>query len=216
MLRRVSGGRSVSATYRCTFVCEQSNGVLIEPSVHFQTDLSFVGDEPSPDDVAGGAWTLLGTAFKALCRTDVTVHRLVATEQVLKPAIGAVGLHTVEEAGTYSAADAHVPAALVPLINLHTAVASRSARGHLFLGGPRDTITLISGKWSSSWLTRMTTFADLLDNSFDLGTIDVTHVHPVVYSRTRHRNGTEPHTFRVTKATANNQPTWLRSRLTVP
>ena len=55
-----------------------------------------------------------------------------------------------------------------------------------------------------------------LDDSFDLGSIIITHVNPVVYSRTRRLRGESTWTFKVTSATANHQVRWLKSRLTAP
>jgi hypothetical protein len=74
----------------------------------------------------------------------------------------------------------------------------------------------VDGKWDPSYVASVQGFADQLDNSFDLGSLFPTHVNPVVYSRTRHKRGLTPYAFRITSALANEQPTWLRRRLTTP
>jgi hypothetical protein len=70
--------------------------------------------------------------------------------------------------------------------------------------------------WISGYQTKLAAFAAVLDDSFNLGTIDITHVNPVVYSRTRHQRGEDPHAFRVTSATANTKAHWLKTRMSTP
>jgi hypothetical protein len=196
--------------------CRDDLGTFIEPSTHWQTDVPTGGSEPDPDDVADGIWSLIGFAFQSVCPSTVHIDELVVAEQVVAPAIGAAGVHTVNADGLGSVGDGDLPRALVPLINLHTAVASRSARGWQFLACPMDTAKLVDGQWTSGFLGSLNGYAGNLNDSFDLGALLPTHVNPVVYSRTRHQGGAAPYTFRITSATASTRPHWLRSRLTAP
>lgn len=208
----------MARVYRVTIRAHHSNGALIEPSLHYQTDVPTTGDEPNPDDVAAGAWTLLGTAFKACCHSSITVDDVVAAEEVLKPDIGVGGAHTVNQVGTMSSASASETHGLVAVINRHTGIRSRSARGWLMMPSPCLTDQTNGDAWAASGTYKLAldAFALLLDNSFDLGSILVTNVNPVVYSRTRRARGESPWVFRVTSATVNPQARFLHSRLSVP
>lgn len=208
----------MARVYRLTIKGHQSNGALFEPSLHYQTDLSFIGDEPDPDDVASGLWTLLGTQFRAITPTDATVDEVIAVEEVLKPAVATGGAHAVNAAGTWTPTGGQQSFGVAPVINRHTATRSRSARGWFF--GPSPGYATLSGAtgWqqSGTYWTNLAALAAKLDDSYDLGTIDITHVHPVVYSRTRHERGQTPYVFRVTSGSVNPQVRWLKSRLSSP
>lgn len=194
-----------------------SDGTLVQPNLHYQTDLSFIGDEPDPDDVAAGIWGVWGTQFLACCWSGITVHELVVTEEVLKPNIGAGGSHTVNAPGTLATGTGNSPPpGVCGVINLHTATRSRRSRGWVH-GPPMAYSSFVNGKaLTGAYLTALQTWAALLDNSFDLGTVDITHVHPVVYSRTQREQALTPYTFRVTAASVNTVPKYLRSRMTAP
>lgn len=191
------------------------DGTLAVPSLHYQTDVPPGGDEPDPDDVATGVWGVIGTTYLAACRA-FTVHQVVATEQVLPPDIPAQGLKSVEAGGTLAGSDSNLPYGLVPIVNLRTDVASRSSRGHIVLPGPVDSTSFTAGLWNTAHQTAYNALAAKLDDSFDLGTLFITHVNPVVYSRKRHKDGLTPYTFRVSSASLNTTPHWLRSRMTKP
>jgi hypothetical protein len=206
----------MARTYRATVKAHYGNGILIEPSLHYQTDLSFIGDEPDPSDVAGGIWTLIGTAFLACCHSTIHVDELIVAEEVLKPDLGAAGSHIVNQDGTFSSGSSTIPHALAAVVNLHTATRSKSARGWCMMPSPLVAAALATDLWTGTYLTALQTLAALLDNSFDMGTIDITHVNPVVYSGTRRKRGEEPWTFRVTSSTVNPQTRWLKSRLSNP
>ena len=186
------------------------------PSLHYQTDVPLGGDEPDPSDVASAIWTHIGTAFRACFSSGVTVHTFVCAEEVLPPSIGVAGSTSVELGGTAGASGDAIPQGITPIINLHTNARSRSARGWMHLPPPPGSANINTNTFTSTHLTRMTTLCALLDDVLDLGTVFVTHVNPVVYSRTRHANGLEPYTFQVKSATANPTPHWLRSRMTTP
>lgn len=203
--------------YKCTIMATHSDGTLIQPSVHYQTDVADIGSEPNPDDVARRCWEHFATSFLLVTPTTVTVHELVVTEQVVKPNIGVVGAFTVEQSGTSTAGTNHLPHELVPLVNLHTQTHSRSARGWLFLASPSDVAWLnANGEWQQTLVTNIQGLANLFATSFGVGDINVTTTKPVIYSRTRHQRGNTPYVFPVSHATANPQPAWLRSRGTAP
>lgn len=206
----------MARVYRATFKCTYSDGTLVQPSLHYQTDLPPLGDEPNADDVASGIWSLLGTAFTNATFNAITINDLIVVEQVLSPDIGATGIHHVGTPGAFSAAAEDLPRELVGLMSIHSGTASRSARGHMFLPGTGDKAKLSGRAWTTGTLDNWNVLAALLDNSFDLGAITPTHVNPVVYSRTRHIRGENPYTFRVTGATVSSRPRWLRSRGTTP
>lgn len=207
----------MARVYRATFHCSYADGTLVQPSIHYQTDVPTGGDEPAAADVANGVWGNLHFWLAGNTPTTIDIHEVVVTEQVLPPDIGAQAAHGAPgEAGTLSPGDDDLPRGLVPLINIHTDTASRSARGWMFLASPGDSTFLVDGAWDPSYVASLQGFADQLDNSFDLGSLFPTHVNPVVYSRKRHKLGQEPYTFRITSALANPRPHWLRRRLSSP
>jgi len=209
----------MARTYKATIRCRDDSGILIQPSLHYQTDVSVVGSEPDPNDVAAGIWAIIRDHFIGATPLDVTIDELVVGEEVLKPAIGASGSHPINVQGSFSTSGDRMPNACVAVLNRHTATRSRSARGWLMMPGGILADQQANGLWHTDggyWTAWLVPLAALLDNSFDLGSVDPTHVNPVVYSRTRHQRGDSPYTFRVTNATANPQVRWLKSRLTIP
>lgn len=202
--------------YRATIRSRYATGVLVEPSFHYLTDVPLGGDEPDPDDVADGIWTKVGATYRALLNNSAHVDELVVAEEVIPPAIGAAGAKNVNAAGTGTSGPPNAPQALSPVINLHSGVRSRSGRGWLHPGWTLLSGHMASSQWEASYLGSLQAFADKLEESFDLGTLFITHVNPVIYSRTRHVRSQEPHHFAVTSATANPQVRWLRSRLSAP
>lgn len=206
----------MSRVYRATVHAEFNDGTLIEPSLHYQTDVPTGGDEPAPADVADGIWGVWGTQFLACCPPTVSVHDLVVTEQVLPPDTAVQGSKHVGLNGSIIGSGTGLPRGLVPIINLHTDTVSRNARGHICMPSPLDNSFLVGNNWSSGMIAALDALAAKLDDSFDLGTIIITHVNPVIYSRTRRVRGQSPWTFRVTSASTNHVPHWLRSRMTSP
>jgi hypothetical protein len=209
----------MARTYRATFKCEDlDNGSLIQPSLHYQTDLATGGDEPDPSDVAEGIWELLGVQFLNLTSTRIRcIGLLVRSEEI--PASGILpveAFRNVSSAGVLAVTEGDLPRELVGLVNIHTATSSRSARGYMTLPGPYSEGYLTGKNWAGAYATAGNAFAALLDNSFSLGAIQAADVHPVVYSRTRRLRNFVPYTFRVVGATFNTRPHWRRSRGTSP
>lgn len=207
----------MSRVYRCTFQCTYPDGTLVEPSLHYQTDLPPLGDEPDPDDVAAGIYGHLGAEYLQTMPSEVTLHDLVCTEQVIAPAIGAQGSHHVGLVGTATVATADLPRALVPLMNIRTDTVSRSARGHVFLCGPGDKTKLVAKIWQDAWMTgAYDPFAAKIADDITLGSTLPSTLHPVIYSRTRNARSETPFTFKVVSAAVKVTPTWLRSRNSTP
>lgn len=191
---------------------------LIEPSLHYQTDLSTGGDEPAADDVANGVWSILGGDFLALCHDQYHVDSVVARSQELKGSgvIPVLGQLTVNQPGQLTSGGFDLPRELVGIVNLYTDAATRSGRGYTSLPCPGVESFLQDRLWFGSYKTACDSFASKCDNSFSLGTISVATVNPVVYSATRRARGQAPYTFRVQSARFNTRPHWLRSRGTSP
>lgn len=206
----------MARTYRATFECVFSGGILIEPSLHYQTDVPTGGDEPDPSDVASGIWTSVGTVFRAITSDYIQINDLVVTEQTIPPALGVAGVHHVGLPGLLAHGGNDLPTGLCPVVNIHSGTRSRSARGWMHPGPPVDHPNCDGNQWATTYQTLLDNFAAQLNATFSLGSLFPTTVNPVVYSRTRHLRLETPYTFQVTGATANKTPKWLRSRMTTP
>lgn len=207
----------MSKVWRLTFKCDYADGTLVEPSLHYQSDVAPLGDEPDGDSVADAVYTHLGADFLQSLPTVVTLHDLVATEQVVPPAIGAQGSHHVGLPGIGISGAQDLPRELVPLVNMRTNTVSRSARGHIFLCGPGDKSKVVDRKWTDAFIAgAYQGLVDKLDDQLTLGAVNPTHLNPVIYSRTRHLRDQDPFTFGVVSAAVKVRPTWLRSRGTSP
>ena len=203
--------------YRLTFRCHyQSDGTLAEPSLHYQTDNSTGGSEPDPSDLVAWLDGYLSTPFRALLNSHVTLDELVLSQEVLKPDIGVSSSVTVNGVGSYTTGAIAVPKAAVPVIDIHTGVRSKSARGWMRPPGPGIASAFNGDSWDSSYQSAAATFCALLDDTHDFGTISISTLKPVVYSPTRHKRGDDPWTFQVKSAQLNPNVRWLRSRLTSP
>lgn len=202
--------------YRATLRCHASDGTLFEPSLHYQTDVPPAGDEPEPSDVAAAIDTKLQAALRAILPATGVYEGCFVAEQVIPPDIGVAAVQVNGSSGNLVATDGNTPHGVVPIVNLHTGISSRNARGHLVPPSPGSALFGSGRKWSTSYLALLTTFANLLDDSMDLGSLFPTHLNPVVYSRTRQLRDQEPWTFRVTSASVNPTPHWLRSRQSAP
>jgi hypothetical protein len=209
----------VARTYRATFFCKDlDDGTIVQPSLHYQTDLSTAGEEPEAGDVASGIWAVVGQAFLNATPSRVSCDGLVVRSEEI-PGSGilpAEGFHSVGLPGNLAVVEGDLPRELVAICNIHTNVGSRSARGYITLSGPYSEAYVTLKQWAGAYATAGHAFAALLDNSFSLGTIQPADVHPVVYSRTRRIKGFTPYTFRVSSASFNLRPHWRRSRGTTP
>jgi len=194
------------------------NQALVEPSLHYQTDLATGGNEPDPDDVADGIWNTVGLAFLNCTPSRINVTELIVRSEEL-PASGVVpslGSRPVGQNGLLAVSEGDVPRELVAIVNIKSAAAFRSGRGYMTLPGPYSEQYITGRLFAGTYATNGHAFADLLDDSFSLGTFQPADVHPVVYSKVRRQRGLTPFTFRVTQAQFNTRPHWLRSRGTSP
>jgi hypothetical protein len=208
----------VADIFRLTIKARHGDGTLVQPSLHYQTDLVGIDVEPSVQTIVDDVWTKIGTAFRLCCHTSVVIDELVATQEVLPPDIPRQASHAVAAAGTLTSGAFDLPKGIIPLISVKSETPSRSARSHLALACPGPTTFLTGGLWNSSVLGPAQALADLLNDD-----IDITHgnaltrtLHPVIYSRTRRKRGESPFTFRVSNAVAAPRPHWLRSRMNIP
>ena len=206
----------MARTYRTTFKCTGTNSRLIQPSIHYQTDVPLGGDEPDPSDVASAIWSHLASGFTNITPNSVTIHELVVLEEVVKPDIGVAGSHTIESAGSLSGSAPYLPDGLVGIVNMHTDTRSRSARGWWHTPSPGFASYVNENSWQGTWPGLVNTLCALLDDQLELGTLQITKLNPVVYSPTRHKQGLDPYTFRVKSATLNPVPHWLRPRMSAP
>ncbi len=207
----------MSRVYRASIVGHVNvNGALIISTLHYQTDVPTAGSEPDPDDVADGVWSTIGSHYLAATAARCTVDRVDVIEMVIPPALASGGSHVVNSAGLLTSTAGELPAALCLGINIHTETRSRSSRGFTHMPPCFDPTYSGGPVAAGTYLTKVQDMATVLDDSFDLGTFDPTHVHPVVYSRKRHRAGDDPFAFRVTTATVNPKWRYVRSRDTSP
>jgi hypothetical protein len=209
----------MARTYRATFKCvDLDNGALLEPSLHYQTDLSTGGSEPDPSDVAEGIFSKCGNEFLNVCSTRIRCDGLLVRSEEI-PASGILPVEAfkvVAIPGVLAVAEGDVPRELVGIVNIHTATSSRSARGYITLPGPYSEGYITNKNFAGAYATAAHAFADKLDDTFTLGLVSVATVRPVVYSRTRRLRNFTPYTFNVTGATFNTRPHWRRSRGTSP
>jgi len=207
----------VARTYRATIRCHDTVTLaLIEPTLHYQTDVAPAGSEPDPNDVASGIWGVIGTAFRAASPTVCMVDALDVVEEVIPPDVAVGGTFAVNALGTLATANQFLSRGTCLGVNIHTATRSRSARGFVHLAGCLSSSYAGGQTLGGAYLTAAQAFAALLDNSFDLGVVLPTHVNPVVYSRTRRARGESPYTFQVTSATVSPVVRYLRSRDSTP
>jgi hypothetical protein len=207
----------MARTYRCTVQGHNGAGALIMPSFHYQTDVPTGGDEPEPGDVADGLWSHIGATALAATPNTIEIDELVVTSEELPGDLGVAGSHTVSTVGSLpSGTGNELPDGVACVLDRHTATRSRSSRGWTMWPGPANSSYVSHNLFVSTYLANVQALAALLDDSYDLGTVFVTHVNPVVYSKTRRVRSETPYTFRVTSVTVNARPTWLRSRMTAP
>jgi hypothetical protein len=207
----------MAKVFRATVKARHGDGTLIQPSLHYQSDLEPLEDEPTAQEVADGLWSKWGTQLRTCHHTTVVFDELVVTEEVLPPDIPSQASKAVAANGTLTSGAFDLPKGLVVLLGIKTTTPSRSARSHLALGCPGPATFLGGGVWTSSVITPAQAFCDLLNDDVEVGGPIITHtMHPVVYSRTRRKRGESPYTFRVSNAVARPTPHWLRSRMSQP
>jgi hypothetical protein len=205
--------------YRFSYIGFDAAGVEYVNSWHYQTDLPGpTADEPATGDVINAIDGKLRTAYKNCLPSTITVNSAELREEVL-PHTGAIGVAdslNINQPGT-GGTDGKLPNAVTAIIKLRTDTASRSARGYVAMPSPLISTALsAAGRWTGTFAANLQTLAALFDDVMDLGLIDVTHLNPVVYSRTRRERGFEPYTFKVVEGIVRDKPSWRRSRMSAP
>lgn len=206
----------MSSVYRIAIKAHVNDGTLLMPSFHYKEDVPAGGSANDEATIATNVWTKIGSAFLACLPTRDTVDSIEALEEVVAPAIGGAGSHTVNQAGTLSGSGDSCPEGNVPVLNFHTNTRSRSARGWTHMPSPHWSSMISNNAWSGSALTALNALCALLDDTItEGGTFPCTLV-PVVYSRTRAQRAETPFAFDVTSVTLNPRVHWLKSRMTTP
>lgn len=207
------------AIYAFTYQSTSSGGVIYDNTLHYVTQPPLEGSEPAAADVLSVIDTALRTSYKACLNTQVTLLSATLSERV-QPGSGDVPVGAaleIGDAGTGPTYDGKVSPALCCIIQLKTGVPLRSARGYLAMPSPEaSTAMASSSKFTGTYLTGLDAFAAKLDDDYEIGTVSVTSVIPVVYSRTRHARGQNPPWFQVEAGVVRNAQRWRRSRLSVP
>lgn len=206
----------MSRIYRITFKCAKSDGTLAMPSVHYKEDVPAGGANNDPSELASKVWDHVGPAFKATFSSLYTVQEVLALEEVVPPAIGVAGSHTVNEAGTLTGTGDSMPDGAVAVINVHTNTRSRSARGWFHPPSPRWADRVSGNSWDGTMLTALNALCAVLDDSISEGGTFPPTLVPVVYSRTRAVRGQDPFAFDVTSLSVNPRVHWLKSRMSTP
>lgn len=121
---------------KCTILSKLGNGQAVSNTFH----ISKSGAGSPPDlteltDLAVQIGTWFGTSYEAALLAADTLYS-VTTYQVTDPvAIVPIeeSVNVIAHVGTNGSSGRTAPASTCPVLSLHTAVASRRARGHLFL-----------------------------------------------------------------------------------
>lgn len=211
----------MAKVWRIAFLSTTENGTLAVNTLHYQTDLEALEEEPSGNNVVDAVSDHLTTAYRAVLPTSMTLNSLQARECVAPGSedVPGAGEKTVNLAGTFTAASSRLPDAVCMVVSLKTDVPLRSARGYIALPSPRnETLLDTNQKWltTGTYYTNVEALAALLDDSFDTGGVGAVTLNPVVYSRRRHGIGLNPYTFQVARAIPSNEVHWRRSRTTAP
>lgn len=208
--------------YAVRWIGTYSDGVSVVNGLHYETQPPTLGDEPAPVDVLNKLDTELTTLYRNCLPSAVTVHAITLAER-LSPSEIASGqvphgaAKELELAGTLSPADTKLPEAISAIVQLRTGVPLRSARGYVALPSPLGSASLTNGGlWTGSTKSAYDAFAAKVDDDYEIGTVAVTSIVPVVYSPTRHDRGVSPWSFQVEAGTLVNKAKWRRSRTTAP
>lgn len=197
-------------------------------SVHYQTDLSSLADEPSAAQVLDKVLDHFSSSGHNLSKwRDAAYGECTFTECRVREEVAwwdhEIGDQAVESltlTGNLGAAGSTVtPDGLAPWIQLKSAAASRSGRGGVHGPGPFSALTLgPSGLWNTggTLFSKLDTLGaaivDELEGVFGTGATNV-DLNPVIYSMTRRRRGDTPFTFQLVAHTVSPEPRWIRRRM---
>ena len=205
--------------YRIQWVMTDDSGADNVTGFHVQTDVPPAGDEPDPQDVLDG-FDDKYTSYLTPCIPDTVELVSLQLRQLVTPGSSDVPV-AAEKAlsgnGQGSGADGTVPTACCQILGLTTNAALRAARGYMALPSPFYAEQMADENHiSSSQVAALNSFGGVLPDGYDLGTLLITHVNSVVYSRRRDSLHLDPFTFPILGHKVNTRVMWRRSRVSVP
>jgi hypothetical protein len=207
-------------TWRYTWRGHFSDGVQTSNSLHFVSQPGALEDDPSAEAVLNKVDDALSAAYYDCQSVEWNSETIVVSECLPSSSSDIPAGHVKDVTGTsgpHGSGTHHLPEALCAIISLQTGVPRRWARGYIALPSIVGSDFLdTDGQWSGSYATSLATFAALLDDDYDFGGTFPVSLIPVVYSRTRHNLGLDPHFAQVQAGVVKDSPRWRRSRLTAP
>lgn len=208
------------AIYRVSFKGHFDDGVLTVNSLHYVTQPPLEGSEPAAQDVCqllkdewAPLWINANTGAWHFSSVDLT-EMVNPLDVNATPRAATVA---VTNGGALPATGDKLPEALCGIVSLRTEVARRWARGYVAMPSPRASSYLdASANWTGGYLTALQAIAAKVDDDYEIGTVSVTSVIPVVYSRTQHLRGADQPWAQVSAGVARTKPKWRASRLSAP
>lgn len=202
-----------------------SGGVQYVNTFHYRLegDTGFATNEPTIADVCDKVWGKLGTAYRNCLYGDRTVRAVVGRTEVetWNGEVAAAGESSVGLEGLLSGGDGRIYRAQSMIIATKSDVASRSARGWIMVPGSVNSVDMDgAGNWKAggTYTSAVEALAALMNDDIQhtVLAVNVWHLQPIIYSRTRRKRGQTPYYFALKSATAKRDPRWLRRRVTAP
>jgi hypothetical protein len=181
----------------------------------YQTDLAFLGSEPSPAEVVSELDDKLTDRFRHCLSTLGVIDELTIRERVLGADVPKTAAIQLDLVGSAVLGAQELPLELCGVIARKTSAAIRSGHGWMFMPPILDAAQINSeGQLvlGGEYQANLALFAALLDDDINTGVFTIDKLHPVVYSETRRKRGDEPFTFQVTSAVVRRKIHFLRSR----
>lgn len=207
------------AIYQFAYKSTDVEGVAYVNTWHFVTQPPELGSEPAASDVIATIDTAYRSLYKNCLYNGITVNTAELGE-LLPPAsldVPRGAVINVGQNGTLTGGDGKMPPALDLIIAKKTGVPRRWARGYVAIPSPRSSGNLSgSAQWTGNFLTACQALAAIFDDDYEIGTVSVTSVIPVVYSRVQHAKGASQPWAQIQAGTVRLKPSWRRSRMTSP
>ena len=204
----------MSDVYRCEYRYTLKGQAMIS-GFDYQTDVFFVGSEPSAAAVAEEVDNHLTDRFRHCLSTLGVIDELHVRQRVLGADVPKTASVQLDLVGACVLGAQELPLELCGVIARKTAAAIRSGHGWVFMPPLLDNAQsnsegqlVLGGEYQAN----LALFAALLTDDIDGGIFDTHNLHPVVYSETRRKRGDEPFTFQVTNAVVRRKIHFLRSR----
>lgn len=210
----------MAAYWRATWRSFTGDDVAISTSLHFRTEPGFGESEPSADDVLDKLDEVLSPLYKDVLTTATVLHSLEVSE-LLDPddeeTLPGGAVREYGDPGNLSPGDDKLPTALCAIVSLRTGVPRRWARGYNALPSPRNSAALNSSHlWTGDYWDAVETWADAMDDDYELGGVIPASLIPIVYSRTQRARGHDLFWAQVQAGIPQRNPKWRRSRLSAP